>query len=63
MTGDYTRIARALNFIADRVDDQPELEAIAGEVGLSPFHLQRVFTRWEGVSPKDRKSTRLNSSH
>ena len=55
MTGDYTRIARALNFIADRVDDQPELEAIAGEVGLSPFHLQRVFT--------DRKSTRLNSSH
>ena len=54
MTGDYTRIARALNFIADRVDDQPELEAIAGEVGLSPFHLQRVL---------DRKSTRLNSSH
>jgi AraC family transcriptional regulator of adaptative response/methylated-DNA-[protein]-cysteine methyltransferase len=52
MTGDYTRIARALNFIADRVDDQPELEAIAGEVGLSPFHLQRVFTRWAGVSPK-----------
>ena len=37
MTGDYTRIARALNFIADRVDDQPELEAIAGEVGLKHF--------------------------
>ncbi|MEM9707287.1 MAG: bifunctional helix-turn-helix domain-containing protein/methylated-DNA--[protein]-cysteine S-methyltransferase [Pseudomonadota bacterium] len=28
------------------------LEDIAAEVGLSPSHFQRVFSRWAGVSPK-----------
>jgi AraC family transcriptional regulator of adaptative response/methylated-DNA-[protein]-cysteine methyltransferase len=52
MTSDYTRIERALDYIATHVDDQPSLEQIAAELDLSPHHLQRLFTRWVGVSPK-----------
>lgn len=51
-TSDYDRIARAIEFIAARVGEQPSLERVAGEIGLSPHHLQRLFTRWVGVSPK-----------
>jgi AraC family transcriptional regulator of adaptative response/methylated-DNA-[protein]-cysteine methyltransferase len=28
------------------------LDALAGELGMSPAHFQRVFSRWAGVSPK-----------
>lgn len=49
---DYDRIARAIAFIAESVTHQPTLEDIAAHVHLSPFHFQRVFTRWAGVSPK-----------
>jgi AraC family transcriptional regulator of adaptative response/methylated-DNA-[protein]-cysteine methyltransferase len=52
MPSDYARIEKALNYIADRVDEQPELDAVAAAIGLSPFHFQRLFTRWVGVSPK-----------
>lgn len=52
MPSDYARIEKALAFIADRAEQQPELEAIAAASGLSPFHFQRLFTRWVGVSPK-----------
>ena len=34
------------------VVDQPSLEEVAREIGLSPFHAQRLFTRWAGISPK-----------
>ena len=52
MPSDYARIEKALAYIADRVEDQPELDSVAASVGLSPFHFQRLFTRWVGVSPK-----------
>jgi AraC family transcriptional regulator of adaptative response/methylated-DNA-[protein]-cysteine methyltransferase len=52
MPSDYARIEKALIYIADRVDDQPELDDVAASIGLSPFHFQRLFTRWVGVSPK-----------
>ncbi len=48
----YEIIAKALRFINDKQRDQPSLEAIAAHVGISPFHLQRSFTDWAGVSPK-----------
>lgn len=50
--GDYRRVAEALAFIVDRFEDQPSLDEIAAHVGLSPFHFQRLFTRWAGLSPK-----------
>lgn len=52
MTSDYARIEKALAYIAERAELQPELEDIAAAAGLSPFHFQRLFTRWVGVSPK-----------
>ncbi len=45
-------IARAIDYIGDTVDDQPGLDEIAGAVGLSPAHFQRLFSQWVGVSPK-----------
>jgi AraC family transcriptional regulator of adaptative response/methylated-DNA-[protein]-cysteine methyltransferase len=49
---DYARIENALTFLAANVDAQPDLDRVAAEIGLSPFHFQRLFTRWVGVSPK-----------
>ena len=48
----YDRIERAIRYIEDNRLDQPGLEEIAAGVGMSPFHLQRLFTAWAGVSPK-----------
>ena len=49
---DYDRMAKALDWLALRWRDRPSLEEAADAAGLSPFHFQRVFTRWAGVSPK-----------
>ena len=52
MNSDYQRIAEAIEFIVANVDQQPNLEAIAAQLNLSPFHFQRLFSRWVGVTPK-----------
>ncbi|MBU4434448.1 MAG: methylated-DNA--[protein]-cysteine S-methyltransferase [Alphaproteobacteria bacterium] len=49
---DYHRMAKALDWLAERWSDHPSLDEAAQAVGLSPFHFQRIFTRWAGVSPK-----------
>jgi AraC family transcriptional regulator of adaptative response/methylated-DNA-[protein]-cysteine methyltransferase len=49
---DYRRIEAAIAHIAAHRDDAPSLDEIAAAVHLSPFHFQRMFTRWAGVSPK-----------
>ena len=49
---DYERIADAILFIVNRVERQPTLNDIAAHVHLSPFHFQRLFSRWVGVTPK-----------
>lgn len=49
---DYHRMAKALDWLAARWSDHPSLDEAAQAVGLSPFHFQRIFTRWAGVSPK-----------
>jgi len=48
----YERIAGAISYISANFKNQPSLEEIAGTAGLSPFHFQRIFTNWAGVSPK-----------
>ncbi len=48
----YARIERAIRFIEDNRLEQPSLDRVAAGVGMSAFHLQRVFTAWAGVSPK-----------
>lgn len=52
MMSDYDRIAQAITFIVDHLPQQPTLHEIAAHVQLSPFHFQRVFCRWAGVTPK-----------
>ena len=49
---DYAKIEKAIRFLDDNFQDQPDLDAIAGHVGLSPFHFQRLFRRWVGITPK-----------
>lgn len=49
---DYQRIEEALAYLETHRTDQPTLDAVAGHVGLSPFHFQRIFSRWVGISPK-----------
>jgi len=49
---DYQRVEVALRFLAAHYKNQPDLAEIAASVHLSEAHLQRLFTRWAGVSPK-----------
>lgn len=49
---DYDRIASAIGYLKANFRDQPSLEEVAAEAGLSPFHFQRLFKEWAGVSPK-----------
>jgi len=51
-TDHHDLVARAIAWLDQHAADQPELADLAAEVGMSPSHLQRVFTRWVGVSPK-----------
>ncbi len=48
----YNRIAEAIDYIKQNFKEQPDLDIIAENVRLSPFHFQRLFTEWAGVSPK-----------
>jgi len=49
---DYQRIEQAIRFIRENFQDQPDLDEIARQIHLSPFHFQRLFKEWAGVSPK-----------
>lgn len=49
---DYLRIEQAILYLENHFKDQPNLDEVAANVGLSEFHFQRLFTRWAGVSPK-----------
>lgn len=49
---DYNRIAQAIEYIQQHFKEQPPLEDIAAHIHVSPFHFQRLFSKWTGVSPK-----------
>ena len=49
---DYNRIAEAITYIQAHFKDQPDLDEVAEKVHVSPFHFQRLFTNWAGISPK-----------
>ncbi len=48
----YNRVAKAIEFIRSNFQEQPSLNEIAASIHLSPYHFQRLFTEWAGVSPK-----------
>lgn len=49
---DYERIEKAIGYIKENFKEQPDLDEVAKQVYLSPFHFQRLFRDWAGVSPK-----------
>jgi AraC family transcriptional regulator of adaptative response/methylated-DNA-[protein]-cysteine methyltransferase len=48
----YNRIAEAIGYYKANFKDQPSLEQVAEHIHLSPFHFQRMFKEWAGVTPK-----------
>jgi AraC family transcriptional regulator, regulatory protein of adaptative response / methylated-DNA-[protein]-cysteine methyltransferase len=48
----YHRIEKAISYLHENFREQPDLEEVAEYVNLSPFHFQRLFREWAGVSPK-----------
>ena len=48
----FALVGRLLSWLAEHYREQPSLDAVAQEAGLSTYHLQRLFTRYVGVSPK-----------
>ena len=49
---DYAKIAKVVSLISENYRDQPSLEELALNVGMEPTALQKLFTRWAGLSPK-----------
>jgi AraC family transcriptional regulator, regulatory protein of adaptative response / methylated-DNA-[protein]-cysteine methyltransferase len=49
---DFIRISEAIGYIKDNFRSQPTLDEVAEKIHVSPFHFQRMFTEWAGVSPK-----------
>src|SRR5688500_17052777 len=49
---DYERIEKAIAYLRDHFRQQPDLDEVASHIHLSPFHFQRMFKEWAGVSPK-----------
>lgn len=50
--GDYEIVRRAIEKISLDYREQPSLETLAEAVGETPTGLQKLFTRWAGLSPK-----------
>lgn len=48
----YNRIADAISYFKQNFKIQPKLDDVAEHVHLSPFHFQRMFREWAGVTPK-----------
>lgn len=49
----YERIATVIRFLDEHRGEQPDLDTLAAHVGLSRFHVHRLFAEWAGVTPKD----------
>ncbi|WP_370636872.1 methylated-DNA--[protein]-cysteine S-methyltransferase [Afifella sp. IM 167] len=49
---DYAVVCSVIAYLTEHYRDQPELEELARHVGMTPTRLQKLFTRWCGLSPK-----------
>jgi len=52
------RVERARSYLDDHADEPITLRQLAVHVGLSPFHIQRAFTKMVGLSPKAYQNTK-----
>jgi len=46
------RVKQSQRYLDEHTDEPITLRRLAAQVGISPFHLQRAFTRMVGLSPK-----------
>ncbi len=49
---DYAKVCDVIAHVSENWRDQPSLEELAARVKLTPDQLQRLFTRWAGLTPK-----------
>jgi len=49
---DYGVVKDVIEYLTENWRDQPSLEAIAERIRMEPTRLQKLFTRWAGLSPK-----------
>ncbi|MBX9295978.1 methylated-DNA--[protein]-cysteine S-methyltransferase [Chromobacterium piscinae] len=49
---DYARVRDAIRYLVAHAGEQPQLADVAAALCLSESRLQRLFSRWAGVSPK-----------
>ncbi len=52
VNADYALVRRCIETISQNWRDQPELEELAAALGIAPAHLQKLFRRWAGLTPK-----------
>jgi AraC family transcriptional regulator of adaptative response/methylated-DNA-[protein]-cysteine methyltransferase len=48
---DYDIVRRALRFLTEEWRTQPQVEAVAHAVGVTPDELHHLFRRWAGLTP------------
>lgn len=48
----YRRVAEAIKYLTENFREQPSLLDVADNAHISPYHFQKIFTDWAGVSPK-----------
>src|SRR5689334_22299419 len=48
----YEKVEKAIEYLHTNYQQQPDLDEVAKQVHVSPFHFQRIFKDWAGVSPK-----------
>lgn len=49
---DYNRIEKMIRYLDEHRSQQPDLDALAEQAGLSSFHFHRLFSKWAGITPK-----------
>ena len=52
------RIGQARRYLDKHYDESVTLQQLAGEIGMSPYYVQRAFKRLVGVSPKEYRDMR-----
>ncbi len=68
---DYHRVESIIHWLDQHHEDQPTLRDMATSIGVSELTVQRLFSRWAGISPKrflqfltlEHNKTLLRDSH
>ena len=50
---EYDLVVQVIEYLCQNQYEQPKLQDVAEHVGMTTGHVQKIFTKWAGVSPKD----------